>query len=150
MRWQLCGSRLSPLAQHGREITIFNYYVEVGRYCAWRQWLDAPQTPVDIGMFEISTTSWKSGQMLILWRKDPLPGNALNTHAANNTGSVFSVARARTAAMQRMLNTFSRTRWRHKNNLCFLLWSMPSGYRGQQKTCFLFGPLHVQCWAAGQ
>jgi hypothetical protein len=49
----------------------------------------------------------------ILWRIDPLLGNARNTHAANNTEAVFSVVRAGTFAMQRTLNAFSRALWRH-------------------------------------
>jgi hypothetical protein len=49
----------------------------------------------------------------VLWRIDTLLGNARNTHAANNTAAVFSVARLRTVAMQRTLNTYSHTRWRH-------------------------------------
>jgi hypothetical protein len=36
-----------------------------------------------------------------LWHIDPLLGNAHNTHAANSRGTVFSVVRARTVAMQR-------------------------------------------------
>jgi hypothetical protein len=57
----------------------------------------------------------------ILWRIGPLLGNARNTHAANNTGTVFCVVRAPTVAMQRTLNTFSRTQWRHTTieRLCF-------------------------------
>jgi hypothetical protein len=47
---------------------------------------------------------------IIVRRVDPFLGNARNTHAANNTGAVFSVVLARTVAMQRMLNTFSSTR----------------------------------------
>jgi hypothetical protein len=46
----------------------------------------------------------------ILWGIDPLLGNARNTHAANNRGTVSSVVRALTVAMQPTLNTFSRTR----------------------------------------
>jgi hypothetical protein len=51
----------------------------------------------------------------MLWRIDPLLGNARNIHAANNTGAMFSVVRAWTVAMQRTLtlNTFSRTWWHH-------------------------------------
>jgi hypothetical protein len=49
----------------------------------------------------------------ILRRFDLLLGNARNTHAANNTGAVFSVVRPRTGVMQSALGTFSRARWRH-------------------------------------
>jgi hypothetical protein len=49
----------------------------------------------------------------ILWRIDPLLSNAGKAYAANNTEAAFSVVRVRTVAMQRTLNTFSHTRWRH-------------------------------------
>jgi hypothetical protein len=70
-----------------------------------------------------------------LWRVDPFLGNARNIHAANNTRAVFSVVRAGTVAMQRTLNTFSRTRWHHITieRLYFLLWSVSSSYKGQHE-----------------
>jgi hypothetical protein len=40
----------------------------------------------------------------ILWRIDPLLGNVRNTHAANNTGAVFSVVRAAAVAMQHAIH----------------------------------------------
>jgi hypothetical protein len=49
----------------------------------------------------------------IMWRIDPLLSNARNTHAANNTVSVFSVVRARIVAMQGALGMLTRARWRH-------------------------------------
>jgi hypothetical protein len=49
----------------------------------------------------------------VLWTIDPLLGNTSNTHATNNTGVVISVIRARTAAIQSALGTFSCARWRH-------------------------------------
>jgi hypothetical protein len=47
-----------------------------------------------------------------MWRIDPLLGNARNIQPANNR-AVFSVVRAQAVAMQRTLNTFSRTRCRY-------------------------------------
>jgi hypothetical protein len=54
-----------------------------------------------------------SSILFILLRIDPLPGNARNIHAANNRGTVFSVVRVRTVAMQRGLGTLTRKRWHH-------------------------------------
>jgi hypothetical protein len=42
-------------------------------------------------------------------RVDPLLDNARNTHAANNTGAVYSVVRAATVAWQRAIR--QRYRW---------------------------------------
>jgi hypothetical protein len=39
----------------------------------------------------------------------PLLGNARNTHAANNTGAVFSVIRAATVAVQRAMHTANKS-----------------------------------------
>jgi 3-deoxy-D-arabino-heptulosonate 7-phosphate (DAHP) synthase class II len=50
----------------------------------------------------------KNASLKILWQVDPLLGNARNIHAANNTGVVFSVVRARTVAMER--EQFTRAR----------------------------------------
>jgi hypothetical protein len=96
-------------------------------------------------------TNRLSTQRYIFWHMGPLLYNAQNTHVTNNTGPAFSVVRARTVTMQRTLSTFPRTRWSHTTveKLCFLLSSVPGGYKGQQRRCFLCGPRHDQCWAAG-
>jgi hypothetical protein len=106
-------------------------------------------TRLRVDAFLDPESTWiTSNEVRILWRIDPFLGNARNTHAPNNRGAVFSMVRARTVAMQRTLNTFFLTRWRHRTieRLCFLLWSVPSVYKGQQKGCFLRGPHHAQCW----
>jgi hypothetical protein len=54
-----------------------------------------------------------------------LLGNDRNTHAVNNKGAVLSVVRAATVAMQLAIHAANST-----ERLCFLLWSMPSGYKG--------------------
>jgi hypothetical protein len=80
--------------------------------------------------------------IIILCHVDPLLGNAHNIHMANNTRAVFSVACAWTNAMER--TQLMHVQWRHTKieevmqagvfcrsapRLCFLLWSVLSGYK---------------------
>jgi hypothetical protein len=60
---------------------------------------------------------------MILWGTDLLLGNARNTHAANNTGVVFSVIRAANIAMQRAIHAANN------RERLFSVFSLPSGYK---------------------
>jgi hypothetical protein len=50
--------------------------------------------------------------LCILWRIDPLLGNARNAHAANSTGAVFSLC-LRTDLCYATRAQLARARWRH-------------------------------------
>jgi hypothetical protein len=87
-------------------------------------------------------------QISILWRIDPLLGNALKTHATNYTGAVFSVVSAASVVRQRAIhvaiNTGAVFSLDHATICCFVTQFL------QQERCFLSGPCHSHCWVTCQ
>jgi hypothetical protein len=82
----------------------------------------------------------------ISWPTDPLLGNARNTRGQQYRSSVFYV-RALTVTMQLTLNTFSRTRWRHKNREAVFSSVVRAEclYRTTEEM-FSMWSRHTECW----